>query len=174
MKAMENEGSRFAFLQKFLQISMEKLKAGIFDGPRIREFMKDPMFDKALRETELSAWQSLEVISYKLQGKPPECGIREGNWRATEEFSPTGVTNVSQTAFVVKLGLFSQEVSRVERRAGWALSPRHLHYGRVLPRPMGCKLSCWLLLVLEMVCSGCWAQEKVPEKIFPPRIDSFV
>ena len=33
VKPMESEGSGFAFLQKFLWINMEKLKAGIFDGP---------------------------------------------------------------------------------------------------------------------------------------------
>ena len=26
---------------------MQKLKAGIFDGPQIRELIKDPMFDEA-------------------------------------------------------------------------------------------------------------------------------
>ena len=32
VKAMDREASGFAFLQKFPWISMEKLKAGIFDG----------------------------------------------------------------------------------------------------------------------------------------------
>ena len=36
---------------------MEKLKAGIFDGLQIKELMKDPMFNEALSEAELSAWQ---------------------------------------------------------------------------------------------------------------------
>ena len=53
VKAMDREGSGFAFLQKFPQISMKKLKAVIFDGPQIRELMKDPMFDKTLSEVEL-------------------------------------------------------------------------------------------------------------------------
>ena len=57
---MDREGSEFAFLQKFPRISMEKLKAGIFDGPQIREFIKDPMFDKALSKAEMSIWQSLK------------------------------------------------------------------------------------------------------------------
>ena len=41
---------------------MEKLEAHIFDGPQIRELMKDPMFDKALSKAELSAWQSLKSV----------------------------------------------------------------------------------------------------------------
>ena len=44
--ARDREGSVFAFLQeRFPRISIEKLKAGIFDGPQIRELMKDSMFD---------------------------------------------------------------------------------------------------------------------------------
>ena len=41
---------------------MEKLKAGIFDGPQIRELMKDSMFDDALSAAELSAWRSLKSV----------------------------------------------------------------------------------------------------------------
>ena len=38
VKAMDRESSGFAFLQeKFPQISMEKLKAGLFDGLQVRE-----------------------------------------------------------------------------------------------------------------------------------------
>ena len=62
VNAMDMEGSMFAFLQKFLQISMEKLKAGIFDSPQIRELMKDPIFDKAQSEAELSSLQSLKSV----------------------------------------------------------------------------------------------------------------
>ena len=56
VKAMDREGSRFAFLQKFPQISMEKLKAGIFDDLQIRELVEDPMFDDTLSKAELSTW----------------------------------------------------------------------------------------------------------------------
>ncbi len=42
--AMDWECSGLAFLQEeFPRISMEKLKAGIFDSPQIREFIKNPM-----------------------------------------------------------------------------------------------------------------------------------
>ena len=40
----------------------EKLKAGIFDGPQIRELMKDTMFDGALNAVEIAAWQSLKSV----------------------------------------------------------------------------------------------------------------
>ncbi|KAK3882460.1 hypothetical protein Pcinc_013167 [Petrolisthes cinctipes] len=55
-KALDKEGEGFTFLhQKFPRISREKLKAGIFDGPQIKELMKDARFDAALNPIELSA-----------------------------------------------------------------------------------------------------------------------
>ena len=70
VKAMDMEGSGFAFLQeKSPRKSMEKLKVGIFDSPQIRELMKDPMFDVALIEVELSTWQSLKSVVINLLGK---------------------------------------------------------------------------------------------------------
>ena len=70
VNAMDMEGSMFAFLQeKFLLISMEKLKAGIFDSPQIRELMKDPMFDKAQSEAELSSLQSLKLVLTNFLGR---------------------------------------------------------------------------------------------------------
>ena len=62
LKAIDRESSKFAFLQKFSQMRMEKLKAGIFDGPQIREFRKDPIIDKILSEAVLFAWQSRKSV----------------------------------------------------------------------------------------------------------------
>ena len=63
VKALDTKDREFAFLhQKFQQKSMEKIKAGIFDGPQIRELIKDTSFDDALNPAELSAWLSLKSI----------------------------------------------------------------------------------------------------------------
>ena len=51
---------RFTFLQhKFPRMSLEKLKAGAFDGPQIRELMNDSVFDDSMSGTELSTWWAL-------------------------------------------------------------------------------------------------------------------
>ena len=69
MKNFVKAMNRFAFFQeKFPQISMKKLEAGIFDGPQIRELMKDQMFEEVLSEDELFAWQSLKSIATNFQG----------------------------------------------------------------------------------------------------------
>ena len=63
VKALDREGRGFAFLhQKFQQKSMEKFKAGIFDGPQIRELIKDTSFNDALNPAELSAWLSVKSV----------------------------------------------------------------------------------------------------------------
>ena len=91
MKAMDREGSRFAFLKKFLQISLEKLKAVKF---QIRELMKDPMAQMSVK---------LHFLLSHLDYFPKNCGD------------------------------LSEE------------QDEHFHkdfYGKVLPSPVGCKLSC--------------------------------
>ena len=63
VKAMDGEGCMFPFPQeKFPRISREKFKTGIFNGHRVRELIKDTMFDVALSEVELATWQSLKSV----------------------------------------------------------------------------------------------------------------
>ena len=50
------------------EVLLEKLKAGIFDGPQIRELIKDPMFGEALSETELSPRQLLKPVVANFRG----------------------------------------------------------------------------------------------------------
>ena len=76
VKAMDWDGSGFAFPQKFPQITKEKPKADIFDGSQIRELIKYPIFDEALSEEDLSALQSLKSVFTNILGNPPESGIQ--------------------------------------------------------------------------------------------------
>ena len=56
VKEINREGRGFAFVHQNLQQKrMEKPKAGIFNGPQIRELVKDNSFDDALNPAELSA-----------------------------------------------------------------------------------------------------------------------
>ena len=47
---------------------MEKFKAGIFDGPQIRELIKNTSFDNALNPAELSVWLSLKSVIVNFLG----------------------------------------------------------------------------------------------------------
>ena len=71
VKAVDREGKGHTFLQKLPRTNMEKLKVGIFDGLQIRELTKDPMFDEALSETELSALQQLNSVVTNFPGNHP-------------------------------------------------------------------------------------------------------
>lgn len=68
VKALDKTGSCFAFIsQKFPGLSMEKLKAGIFDGPQIRQLIKDKDFTNSMNNLESAAWKSfVKVVKHFL------------------------------------------------------------------------------------------------------------
>lgn len=69
VKALDKEGRGFEFLgQQFPHVSREKLKAGVLNGPQIRELMKDTRFEKCLGQSELSAWLAYKSITTNFLG----------------------------------------------------------------------------------------------------------
>ena len=51
-EALDKDGDCFTYLcQAFLGLTMEKLKAGIFDGPQIRQLIRDPEFENSMNLT---------------------------------------------------------------------------------------------------------------------------
>ena len=49
-------------------ISAEKLKAGIFDGPQIRELVKDPEFVNSMNPLDSRTWKSFVQVITKFLG----------------------------------------------------------------------------------------------------------
>jgi len=70
-KALDEDGGCFTYLcHAFPGLTIEKLKAGIFDGPQIRQLMGDPEFENSMNEVELQAWKtSREELSWQQQGR---------------------------------------------------------------------------------------------------------
>lgn len=69
VKALNRDGNCFGYLsRKFPGISTEKLKAGIFDGPQIRQLVKDPQFTTSMNETESNAWSSFVQVVQNFLG----------------------------------------------------------------------------------------------------------
>ena len=64
VKVREKDGDCCQYICKsFPILSNEKLKAGIFDGPQIRQLMGDQKFCDSMNEVELAAWlSSVEVV----------------------------------------------------------------------------------------------------------------
>ena len=58
-KALDKDGDCFTyFYQAFPWLTMEKLKAGIFDGPQIRLLIRDLVFENSMYEVELEVWKA--------------------------------------------------------------------------------------------------------------------
>lgn len=70
VKALDQNGQCFKFLsQKFPELSTEKLKAGIFDGPQIRQLIKSSTeFEASMTEIEKLAWKSFVVVTQNFLG----------------------------------------------------------------------------------------------------------
>lgn len=69
VKALDKKGRAFAFIKdKFSRISEAKLEAGIFDGPQIRELLKDSKFDDCLEINEMNAWHAFKSIVQNFLG----------------------------------------------------------------------------------------------------------
>ena len=59
VKALDKDGDCFNYIAKtFSGLSMEKLKAGIFDGPQIRKLMQDQTFTARMTVAERASWCS--------------------------------------------------------------------------------------------------------------------
>ena len=63
VKALNRDGACFRYLcNAFPGMSMEKIKAGIFNGPQIRQLTKDLQFAGHMTERELAAWTALVLV----------------------------------------------------------------------------------------------------------------
>jgi len=70
VKAIDKDGPTFMFLRrKFPRISEAKLRAGVFDGPQIRELTRDEEFTGHMTEAEKRAWTAFQVVISNFLGK---------------------------------------------------------------------------------------------------------
>lgn len=69
VKSLDKDGNCFSYIcQKFPQLTMEKIKAGIFDGPQIRQLTKDTQFRNSMTELELKAWTAFVSVMQNFLG----------------------------------------------------------------------------------------------------------
>jgi hypothetical protein len=62
-KALNKDGGCFCYLcLAFPGLTIEKLKAGIFDGSQIRQLIRDPDFEKSMSVVELKAWKAFVLV----------------------------------------------------------------------------------------------------------------
>ena len=62
-KALDKDDDCFTYLcQAFPGLTMEKLKAGIFDGSQIRQLIRDPEFENPMNEVEMEARKAFVLV----------------------------------------------------------------------------------------------------------------
>ena len=70
VKYLNKDGPSFQFIQtKFQYVSDAKLRAGVFDGPQVRELLKDSTFDKVLTSNGKIAWLPFKNVITNFLGK---------------------------------------------------------------------------------------------------------
>ena len=67
VKALSKEGECFKYIcTKFPGQTIEKLKSGIFDGPKIRKLLTDQEFPLSMSQQEFFAWDAFVKVVKKL------------------------------------------------------------------------------------------------------------
>ena len=71
-KALDKGGYCFPYLWKaFPGLTMEKLKAGIFDSPQIWQLIRDPEFENSMNKVKLEAWKVFVLVVKNFLGNNP-------------------------------------------------------------------------------------------------------
>ena len=63
VKALDHNGDCFRYIcQAFPGLSEEKKKAGVFNGPQIRQLLRDPNFVASMTAHEARAWNAFSLV----------------------------------------------------------------------------------------------------------------
>ena len=118
VKVLDKEGESFKCLcTKFLRLTYKKIKAGIFDGPQIRLWLRDPAFIFTMRKEELNAWKAFSDVVENFLGNiksPDYCELVESLLQAFHDLCCNMSVEVHFLPshldyFPENLGAFSEE-----------------------------------------------------------------
>ena len=78
VKALNKKGTCFEYTCcKFPGLTIEKLKAGIFNGPQIRKLMKDHSFPSSMSKEEFYAWDAFVKVVNNYFGNKKTSNYKE-------------------------------------------------------------------------------------------------
>ena len=78
LKALNKEGACFKYIcSKFPGLPIEKLKAGIFNGPQIRKLMNDHEFPSSMSKEEFYAWDAFVKVVKNFFGNKKASNYKE-------------------------------------------------------------------------------------------------
>ena len=77
VKALNQDGKSFkSICEKFVDLSDGKLKEGIFEGPKIKQLMRDEEFDKTMSPVEKKAWIGFKNVVNGFLGNTKSSNIK--------------------------------------------------------------------------------------------------
>lgn len=113
VKALDKGLECFKYIYKtFPKFSMEKLKAGIFDGPQIRTLMKDTNFIEVMTDSEREAWRGFVLVVENFLGNYKTPNYKEIVQKMLESFKILGA-NIS-----IKLHFLHSHLNRFPENLG--------------------------------------------------------
>ena len=78
VKTLEKDGDCYKYIcMKFSGLTIEKLKAGIFDGPQVRKLTNDANFCNFINPAELSVWTAFTSLVKFFLGKTKAPNYKE-------------------------------------------------------------------------------------------------
>ena len=70
VKALNKHSNCYKYIcRKFPELSIEKVKQGIFDGPKICQLINDSEFVNSMTELKFSTWNSFAIVVKNFLGK---------------------------------------------------------------------------------------------------------
>lgn len=113
VKALDKSGACYMYIcSKFPQITNEKLKSGIFDGPQIRVLFNDPQFICHMTSVECNAWRSFKEVAKHFLGNTKSENYKEVVSEMLECFRKLG-SNMS-----VKLHFLHSHIDKFPENLG--------------------------------------------------------
>ena len=101
VKALDTDGNCFKYLcESFPALSSEKIKAGVFDDPQIRQLMKDNAFPNSMNETERRAWFSFVTVVENFLGNTKSDDYRNIVETMLEKYHKLGCNMSIQVHFL--------------------------------------------------------------------------
>jgi hypothetical protein len=101
VKASDMNGPAFTYLhEKFPRLNAEKIKAGVFIRPQIRQLFKDDYIECVLSDTKKTAWKSFQNVLTGLLGNVTAANFRQLVENLLNSYKKTGVQHVTEDALL--------------------------------------------------------------------------
>ena len=135
--ALDTDGNYFKYLCESLPaLCYEKIKAGVFDGPQIRQLMKDNAIPNSMNETERPAWLSFVSVDENFLGNSQYDDYRNIVETMLENYHKFGCNMSIKVHFLNShLEQFTDNLGAVDDEQ--AKRFRQDSYGREIPKMMG-------------------------------------